>query len=319
VTGPAIQSWLVNADPDQGPAGVGRIVLAADRLPADRDPAAPVLGLHQAMREPLPVAEQAVDIAVPEYRGKAMIPVLGWLVANRLAGPAALVSWRMTSRQGPDSIHRLLTGLGWQLKRRREAGRIVLAGSPPDRDRLTLPGPARFTAQLGTASLELAADYGVFSPRTVDDGTRLLFEMVRRRSTPVSSLADIGIGYGALALGLVRNGQAGEAVATDVDCVALWLAQLNAAAAGVALSLTCTADPREIAETELTVCNVPTHIDQAQSAALMSGLIARARYGRLQIVVHTALERRYLSYLTDAGLRVVTDRGPKHVVLTADG
>ena len=98
----------------------------------------------------------------------------------------------------------------------------MLTGSPPE---VAEPvQPKAYTTDIGGVAVQLAADYGVFSPAGIDAGTRLLLN-VALRGPKVTTLADIGTGYGPLAVGLVRSGLAAHAVATDIDCVALWLAR----------------------------------------------------------------------------------------------
>jgi 16S rRNA G1207 methylase RsmC len=308
--------WCVGLPPEPlGPAdalvALTAAELAAPELAAAERQAA-ALGFHLAMRQPTPQATSRVDIYLPGYRGKSFIPVLGSLAASQLAGPPARVSWHLRKQQGPDSVLRLLAGLGWQLNRSRHGQDIVLTGTGPRP--ATRPRPRSFTAVLGDHKLSLAADYGVFSPTGLDDGTELLLG-IALRAKPTSVVADVGTGYGPLAIGLVRNRVAERAVATEVDCVALWLAELNAEAAGVELDARCSPDPGAIPATGLTVCNVPTHIDAEQSASLMAGLLARARHGRLLIVVHRSLEARYARYFTAASMRVRRHPGRDHVVL----
>ncbi len=200
---------------------------------------------------------------------------------------------------------------------RPEATKLGPAQAEPSRRDVMQPEARQFSAVIGAHELTFLADYGVFSPDHIDDGSRLLAEITLRQP-PVSVLADIGVGYGPLAIAAVRNGIAARAVATDVDCIALWLAQRNAAASGVALEVLCTPDPRQAEPTPLTVCNVPTHINAEQSAELMRALAQRARGGRkLLIVVHASLEARYARHLTAAGLSPVRHPGPAHVVLEA--
>jgi 16S rRNA (guanine1207-N2)-methyltransferase len=255
-----------------------------------------------------------VDIWLPAYRGKSLIPLLSWLVVERLAAPDGEATWHIDKKQGPASLARTLTELGWDAVGHRRAGKdIQVTGRPPAGT--PLPVAAGFDAVVGDIKLSFAADYGVFSPRQIDQGTALLLE-VALREPAVETLADIGVGYGPLAVGLVRNGVAARAVATDVDCIALWLAGRNAAANGVPLELRCTPDPREIEPTALTVCNVPTHLPAAESAELMRALAARATGGgRLLAVVHASLEARYTQHLAAAGVRVTSHPGAAHVVL----
>jgi 16S rRNA G1207 methylase RsmC len=268
------------------------------------------VGFHEAVHADLDPAG-AVEVHVPTYRGLAFVPVLAWLAA-RLAGDDAEVSWFAGKQQGPDSIRKLLESAGWRLERDR-AGRLIrLRGRPPAQPER--PAPRRFTALLGSRPVELAADYGVFSPERVDDGTALLLD-VALRHPPVDRVADVGVGYGALAIGLVLGGVAPAAVATDVDCVALWLAGENASASGVPLELACTPDPAAVEPTPLTVCNVPTHIDRHETERFMAALAARARHGRLLAVVHASLEARYTRHLEAHDLRVARHPGTAHVVL----
>ena len=300
--------WLVGA-----PAAA-----TGDRLVELVDPRPGAVPFHEAMSEgaDLPRAAE-VEVWLPGYRGKSLVPLLGWLAAGRLAAPGATVTWVVDRRQGPDSVARLLAGHGWRdLVRGRDGRTVRLAARPPADP--PWPAPRRFTATIGDRELSFDADYGVFSPSRVDDGTALLAE-VALAGSPVEVLADIGTGYGALAVGLVAGGLAGRAVATDVDCLALWLATRNAARHGVSVSVACQADPDAVEPTGLTVCNVPTHLDTARSAAFMAGLAARARHGRLLVVVHRSLEQRYARHLTGAGLDLTRHPGPDHTVLASTG
>ncbi len=302
--------WCVGLPPEPlGPADALVALTAAELSPTGR-PAA-VLAFHSAMAGQ--VAQAAgIDIYLPGYRGKSLIPVLSWLAATRLAEPGAQVTWHLRKQQGPDSVLRLLADLGWNLRRSRTGQDITLAGTPPAL--ATLPGPRSLSARLGDQAVCLEADYGVFSPQGIDQGTELLLR-IALKSEPVPVVADIGTGYGPLAIGLVRNAIAERAVATDVDSIALWLAGRNAVAAGVELDARCSADPGTVPATALTVCNVPTHVDVAASASLMAGLLARAKRGRLLIVVHRSLEARYARYFSASGVRARSHPGQDHVVL----
>jgi 16S rRNA (guanine1207-N2)-methyltransferase len=257
-----------------------------------------------AGRASLAVAE----LAPPGYRGKRLLPVLSWLVTKSSAPRA---TWRVERRLGPDYVRRELEPLGWELAASRDGHWVLLEGAVPQPH--PLPPPRSFTAADG---LVLEADYGVFSPERVDPGSALLLD-VASRLAPVDVVADIGVGYGALAISMVARGLASRAVATDVDSIALWLAERNAATAGVRLDVALDADPLSVERAPLTVCNVPTHVDAARTAALMAGLAARARDGRLLAVVHGSLADRYARHLDQDGLRLKRHTGADHVVLEA--
>lgn len=306
-----LRRWHVGTVDDVDEGGTGVIALTADDR--DRARADVVRGLSElAGPMEVPRAEEVV-VRLPPYRGMRLVPLLAWLVTERLAAPGALVTWTMTKQQGPASVLERLAGHGWSLRPERAPDkRVVLRGHAPASNER--PTPRSFRTDLGACrDLELFADYGVFSPDRVDDGTRLLLDVALTHE-PVPVVADIGTGYGALAIGLVGNGVAGSAVATDVDALALWLADRNAQAHGVELTTVMSADPQSIPPTDLTVCNVPTHISADASRRLMAGLAARARHGILLIVVHASLEHRYARHLDGLG-PLTRHPGAEHVVV----
>jgi 16S rRNA G1207 methylase RsmC len=308
---PSIRRWYVGLPPGGLEQHDGLVAFTEQELVAGRRTAALALGFHEAAGG-CPPRSPEVHIAVPAYRGKRLVPLLAWMAVERLAAPGGLVIWSMTKQQGPNSVRAFLEGLGWDLDRKGGGGSVRLSGRAPAG--ATLPEPHRFTADLGARpGVRLAADFGVFSPERIDDGTALLLD-VALGEAPVSRVADIGVGYGALAIGLVLNGVASSAVGTDVDAIALWLAEQNARTNAVPLELILTADPLDAGPASLTVANVPTHIDAASTTSFMAGLAQHARHGRLLIVVHAALERRYLRYLSPHG-PVQRYPGPAHVVL----
>jgi 16S rRNA G1207 methylase RsmC len=246
-----------------------------------------------------------IEIAPPAYRGKRLLPVLSWLVTNRL-GPGAHATWRVERRHGPDYVRRALEPLGWSLEPERAARWLLMHGDVPAPHEL--PAPRSFSAR----GLVFEADYGVFSAERIDPGSELLLE-VAARGEPVEKIADIGTGYGALAVSLVSAGLAGRALATEVDSISAWLAERNAARAAVDMRLELDPDPLVFAATPLTVCNVPTHLDAGATASLMAGLSERARHGRVLAVVHASLADRFGRYLA----RAMRHAGAEHVVFEA--
>lgn len=313
MTAPRVAHWHIGHPPTPPGAEDGVVAFTAMELAAARPTGAVAVGFHDAIQASLQPAGR-VEIYLPAYRSRSLVPVLSWLAAARLARSDAPVTWYVDRRQGPDSIRRLLTGLGWELERDRQGRQTRLAGKPPAE--AVLPPPQRFTAALGRSQLQFFADYGVFSSGRIDDGTELLLSIALDTS-PVESVADIGTGYGPLAIGLVANNVAGSAVATDVDCLALWLARENGRQNEVPLTLLCTAEPTEAPPTALTVCSVPTHINRVETERLLAGLAVRARRGRLLAVLHASLEARYARHLEAGGLRVRSHPGRAHVVLDA--
>jgi hypothetical protein len=89
-------------------------------LTAPMPPGQPGVWFHEAMSADYGRAPR-VQVWLPAYRGKSLVPLLGWLVAARLASPDAEVTWWLEKRQGPDSVARMLTELGWrQITRERD-------------------------------------------------------------------------------------------------------------------------------------------------------------------------------------------------------
>ena len=75
--------------------------------------AGPRLGLHEAMAARDLPRTDSVRVRLPHYRGKSVIPLLSWLIAERLTNENAQVSWYLERQQGPDSCAALLDNVGW--------------------------------------------------------------------------------------------------------------------------------------------------------------------------------------------------------------
>ncbi len=108
--------------------------------------------------------------------------------------------------------------------------------------------------------LELATDSGVFSPRRLDPGTRLLLDTVPP-PPPSGNLLDLGCGYGPLALVLAARSPAAHVFAVDVNPRALDLTRANADRAGLG-NVRCAApdDPALPARFDLIWSNPPVRI-----------------------------------------------------------
>lgn len=309
----SVEAWIIGSV--KGDARTGVVACTAGDLAASRARGYPTVAFHEvAAGRDIPRAS-AVRVVVPAYRGKSLVRFLAWFVQARLASASAEATWVVDRSAGAKSIARLLGELGWTIELRRSGRAAELTGSVPP---VTGPMPtiANFEADLVGQRAVLAADFGVFSPRGVDPGSALLLAAALEHPV-VDTVADIGIGYGVLGIGMARHGRCRHVVATDVDSIALWLAGRNAERNGVALDAECSADPCAVPSTALTLSNVPTHINAADTAALLDGLARRAIGGTVMIVVHASLEARYERHLRRSSLRIDVHRGASHVVLTA--
>ncbi|MEN8174215.1 MAG: methyltransferase [Pseudomonadota bacterium] len=74
--------------------------------------------------------------------------------------------------------------------------------------------------------LRFHTTWGLFSPRGIDEGTRLLLDHLEVR--PDEQALDLGCGYGALGLAIARSAPEGHCVLVDKDFVAVDYARKNA-------------------------------------------------------------------------------------------
>jgi 16S rRNA G1207 methylase RsmC len=83
-----------------------------------------------------------------------------------------------------------------------------------------------FEAELGGRTLRLHSTWGLFSPRELDEGTRLLLE--RLEVDPDADCLDLGCGYGAIGLALAALAPQGQTLLVDKDFIAVDYANGNA-------------------------------------------------------------------------------------------
>ena len=123
--------------------------------------------------------------------------------------------------------------------------------------------------------LALGTDSGVFSPRRLDPGTRLLLDVAPSPPAAGNHL-DLGCGYGPLALTIAARAPAARVWAVDVNTRALALTGANAARAGLA-NVTCALPddgglPRQF---DLIWSNPPVRIGKTALHSLLSGWLDR--------------------------------------------
>ena len=83
-----------------------------------------------------------------------------------------------------------------------------------------------FHARLRGEELVFHSTWGLFSPRRIDDGSRMLAE--RMDLSPDQTTLDLGCGYGAIGLAAARCCPGGEVHMVDKDFVAVEYAAKNA-------------------------------------------------------------------------------------------
>lgn len=163
--------------------------------------------------------------------------------------------------------------------------------------------PGRVHVLLPGLHLDLETDAGMFSPGRLDPGTRLLLDAAAP-PPPDGDLADLGCGYGPLALVLAARSPAARIWAVDVNARALRLCARNAAAAGLA-NVRCLPpdDPAVPARLRLIWSNPPIRIGKQALHDLLGRWLARLTPdGSAYLVVQRHLGSDSLQrWLTDSG------------------
>lgn len=114
-----------------------------------------------------------------------------------------------------------------------------MSGSGPDlrnraeRERLKreLKADLRFADVLAGQRLEFVTTWGLFSPRRIDDGTRLLLDHVEVAAA--DHCLDLGCGYGPIGLAFARMAREGRCTLVDKDFVAVEYSRRNASLNGL--------------------------------------------------------------------------------------
>lgn len=95
----------------------------------------------------------------------------------------------------------------------------------------SLRRPIEFDAELAGQRLHLRSTWGLFSPREIDAGTRLLLERIKVAAD--AQCLDLGCGYGPIGLTLARLAPQGRVLLADKDFVAVDFAGRNIALNGL--------------------------------------------------------------------------------------
>jgi len=153
-----------------------------------------------------------------------------------------------------------------------------------------------FTADLGGRALHLWSSWGLFSPREIDEGTRLLLEHLKIRGA--DDCLDLGCGYGPIGLALAALAPAGQTLMVDKDFIAVDYANRNAARNGLCNARAqlsngfAQVDPS--LRFDVIASNVPAKVGHELLAILLHDARARLKPGgRLYVVTINGL-RQYM-------------------------
>ncbi|MEZ5252578.1 MAG: methyltransferase [Microthrixaceae bacterium] len=169
----------------------------------------------------------------------------------------------------------------------------------------TVPSqPREVRLDLVDLSLRLATDRGVFSADRVDPGTRVLLGEAPPPSPTSTNLADLGCGYGPIALTLATRAPQATVWAIDVNERARELCAANAAEAG--LDNVRVVAPDEVGADvrfDAIYSNPPIRIGKAALHELLARWLSRLdEHGRAWLVVQKHLGADSLArWMTDQG------------------
>ena len=132
-------------------------------------------------------------------------------------------------------------------------------------------------SDLAGERLVLHTTWGIFSPREIDEGTRLLIE--RLEIAPTDDCLDLGCGYGPIGLFMARRAPQGQTLMLDKDFMAVEYANANAKRNG-------------ISNAEAKLSNGFDHIDKSKQFDLIaSNIPAKVGKEMLSLILHDAHQR----------------------------
>lgn len=162
--------------------------------------------------------------------------------------------------------------------------------------------PLRFDAALAGQRLTFESTWGLFSPREIDEGTRLLLERVQ--PAPDADCLDLGCGYGPIGITLAALAPHGNTLLVDKDFVAVDFANRNAALNGLANARAQLSNGFDQVDPDLRfdliASNVPAKVGKELLALLLHDARARLKPGgRLYLVTINGLRQFMKRNLTE--------------------
>lgn len=153
-----------------------------------------------------------------------------------------------------------------------------------------------FTETLRGQALTFHTTWGLFSPREIDEGTRLLLRHIE--VNPADDCFDLGCGYGPVGLTLARLAPGGRTLMVDKDFMAVEYANRNAELNGISNARAQLSNAFQHVDPELKfdliASNVPAKVGKELLAIILRDAHARLRPGgRLWVVSITGLRRLF--------------------------
>jgi 16S rRNA (guanine1207-N2)-methyltransferase len=179
----------------------------------------------------------------------------------------------------------------------------------------------QFSAELGGRTLSLQSTWGLFSPREIDEGTRLL--LAHLEVGPEDDCLDLGCGYGPIGLTLAVMAPRGRTLLVDKDFVAVDYANRNARSNGLPHAEALLSNGFDQVERgrmfDVIASNVPAKVGKELLAILLHDAYARLRPGgRIYLVTVNGLRQYIKRNLTEVfGNYDKLKQGPHYTVALA--
>lgn len=152
-----------------------------------------------------------------------------------------------------------------------------------------------FNVRLRGRELTFHSTWGLFSPRRIDDGTRMLIEKIELRPEDVTM--DLGCGYGAIGVAVAKDCPRGKVHMVDKDFAAVEYARKNAALNGLD---NCHIYPSNgfshvpDIRFDNIAANLPANVGKEMLSIILHGARARLSAGGRLYVVTVAGLRQYI-------------------------
>lgn len=150
-----------------------------------------------------------------------------------------------------------------------------------------------FETKLRGLPFTFHSTWGVFSPREIDEGSRLLLDHIE--VNPTDDCFDLGCGYGPLGLTLARLAPHGHTLLVDKDFVAVDYARKNAERNGVVNATAMLSngfDQVGDRRFDLVVSNIPAKVGKEMLYILLYDAFQHLNPGgRICVVTITGLRR----------------------------
>ncbi len=175
--------------------------------------------------------------------------------------------------------------------------------------------------EVGEVSLAAETKPDLFSPKGLDQGTKLLLEVMNSSALKYRKALDWGCGWGAIALWLAANRPTADVVAIDSDIAAVAATRQNASDNGLPNVRTIASHGYDEIETETdfdVICsNPPTHRGREVVDTMIRQSVQKlVDGGQLVLVVEARIKPWVAREMTAVfGNYKILKRGPKNVVL----